>query len=108
MKRRKLISSEEAVPIKGQITKPCTDCPWAREALPGWTGSLSPLDWLNAAHGEARIECHVYNGPQCAGVAIYRANVCKTPRDPATLQLPADREKVFATPAEFLQHHDPD
>jgi len=22
--------------------------------------------------------------------------------------LPADREKVFATPAEFLQHHAPD
>lgn len=42
---------------------------------------------------------------QCAGLAIYRANVCKKPRDRSILTLPADREAVFAAPSEFRHHH---
>lgn len=49
--------------------------------------------------------CHVLKGAQCAGLAIYRANVCKSPRDPNAIKLPADREKVFATPMEFRMQH---
>ncbi len=63
------------------------------------------------AHGETQFECHTKHDAstgdahQCAGSAIYRANVCKSPRDPDTLQLPANREAVFSSPMEFLKHH---
>lgn len=100
-----LLSSDDAVPAQGQHTKPCSDCPWARNALAGWLGSMTPEQWLANAHGEARIDCHTLAGAQCAGAAIYRANMAKLPRDASLLRLPADRERVFATPAEFRTHH---
>lgn len=105
--RRRLVSADEAVPATRQHTKPCGDCPWRRDSLPGWTGGLAPQTWVRAAHGDEGINCHTRIGAQCAGSAIYRANVCKVPRDPEILRLPKDREKVFATPNEFLAHHGP-
>lgn len=65
------------------------------------------------AHGEVAIACHLTievdgewagNVKQCAGAAIYRANVCKSPRDPEIALLPQDKEKVFGF-GEFLEHH---
>lgn len=103
--RRQLVSSDEARPARGQHKQPCSDCPFARTALAGWLGSDTPASWMKMAHGETRMECHTLIGAQCAGAAIYRANVCKKPRDPALLTLPADRVKVFAGPPEFLRHH---
>jgi len=104
-KRKQLISSSQAVPSDTQHSKPCSDCPWARTSLVGWTGEMSPQEWIEAAHGEALVDCHALIGPQCAGVAIYRANVCKTPRDPRILRLSSDCDSVFASPKEFLNHH---
>lgn len=106
MPQRKLIAGTEARPAKRQHTKPCSDCPWHRESLPGWLGGLSADAWLCEAHGEAVIECHTRLGMQCAGAAIYRANVCKTPRSITILRLPADKERVFATPFEFRDQHE--
>jgi len=60
---------------------------------------------MRAAHGEDRLECHVLKGAQCAGAAIYRANVAKRTRDPALLRLPRDAKKVFANYLEFMIHH---
>ncbi len=110
MTRRQLLTTEDAVLAKGQHTKPCSDCPWARTALRGWLGGTGPVteqidDWLKEAHGDADIPCHVLTGAQCAGAAIYRTNVCKRHVAPGVLLLPADREKVFATPMEFRAHH---
>ena len=45
-------------------------------------------------------------GPQCAGAAVYRSNVCKRPHSLAILRLPADRTLVFASPIEFRSHHE--
>jgi hypothetical protein len=102
---KQLISSDEAVQRQEPHTKPCSDCPFARTALNGWLGGL-PIDvWVQRAHGDASEPCHVIDNQQCAGLAIYRANVAKKPRDPAALVLPADRAKVFATPMEFQAHH---
>ncbi len=101
---RKLLSIEEAVAAKSQHLKPCSDCPWTREALPGWLGGVSIEEWLAAAHGEGRIDCHTLLGAECAGAAVYRANVAKLCRG-AALRLPADREAVFGSPAEFAAHH---
>ncbi len=105
MPRRQLISSDQAVPAKRQHTAPCDDCPWSRMALAGWLGPGTVDEWLATAHGDARIDCHTLVGAQCAGGAIYRANVCKLPRDPSQLRLPANRDRVFSSPAEFVQHH---
>lgn len=109
--RTQLLTADDAQEFDVQHKAPCTDCPWSRKALPGWLALMTTDEWLQAAHGEARIECHTRKDCdgehwQCAGVAIYRRNVAKTPRDPGSLILPADREKVFATPLEFKKHHD--
>lgn len=103
--KRRAITSDEAKPATRQHKKPCVDCPWARRALRGWLGKMPADGWVQAAHGETYIECHVHTGVQCAGAAIYRANVCKLPRHPEALRLPADRVLVFASPTEFLTHH---
>jgi hypothetical protein len=100
-----LISSADAKPCSTQPTKPCSDCPWARMSLPGWLGGFTPEEWLQAAHGEERIDCHTLKGPQCAGVAIYRANVIKSVRDPKVLKLKRDCVDVFTSPVEFRDHH---
>jgi hypothetical protein len=105
-KRQQLISSAEAVPAETQHERPCDDCPWSRKALNGWLGGFTVDDWLSTAHSDAKIECHVNLGAQCAGSAIYRTNVVKSPRDPEVLRLPADREAVFARPDEFRAHHE--
>jgi hypothetical protein len=103
--KRKLITSAEATPAGKQIKRPCSDCPWARDALNGWLGGNTAHEWIIMAHGETLIECHVHPDVQCAGAAIYRANVSKVPRDRALLVLPADNKIVFANPGEFHAHH---
>ena len=103
---RRLISSEEAVPAKGQHERPCSDCPFSRDSLSGWLGGMGIDDWMGAAHGEEKLDCHVLEGAQCAGGAIYRRNVGKLPRDPEALRLPKDTDTVFASPHEFEVHHD--
>lgn len=103
--RRQFVSSEEAKPAERQHTKPCGDCPFARTAIPGWLGSGDVASWIRDVHGEVQINCHTRIGPQCAGAAIYRANVCKLPHSRALLVLPPDRVRVFASPPQFQAHH---
>lgn len=106
--KRQLISCDdkEAVLATRQHTKPCSDCPLSRGSLPGWLGSDDPQTWLRMLHGETRIECHTLLGAQCAGAAIYRANVAKLVHDRSQLWLSQDTKAVFANPAEFLKHHE--
>lgn len=105
-RRGQIRSWAEAVPGEKQHTKPCIDCPWARKSFPTWLGGMTAEEWLAAAHGEAKIDCHTVKDQQCAGSAIYRGNVCKSPRTSDILKLPPNRELVFANPAEFRAHHD--
>ena len=104
-KRRQLISCDEATQAKGQHQDPCSDCPWSRCALPGWLGSSTAEQWVEIAHSDALVECHTLLGAQCAGVAIYRANNAKLPRDPRVLRLPRDTLEVFTSPDQFKLHH---
>lgn len=107
MTRRQLITSDEAVPATCQHTKACSDCPWSRDSLPGWLGGNTAQEWIGFAHTETLIPCHVLDGAECAGAAIYRRNAGKLVR-PGLLRLPADKDAVFATPMEFLAHHSQD
>jgi len=96
--------------MSAQHTTPCKECPWRRKAMPGWLGEqYAPEEFRSIAHSDATFPCHRTIGKraelQCAGMAIYRANVIKIPRDPAVLKLPQDKTSVFATPVEFVEHH---
>jgi hypothetical protein len=88
-----------------QHKKPCSDCPWRRDATAGWLGTLSADEWIQAAHGEAKIDCHVNLPWQCVGATTYRANVCKSPRDRTILAALPDRVACFASRDEFVAHH---
>lgn len=106
-RKRRLTTIDEAVLAKRQHTKPCHDCPFLRDSFAGWLGGMPIKEWLAALHSETVIDCHTKKGVniQCAGAAIYRANVCKLPSHEEILVLPVDRELVFATPMEFIGHH---
>jgi len=105
MGKRQCVSSADAVDAKGQHKKPCSDCPWARNSLAGWLGGSTPEEWVAEAHSDNHIDCHTLKGAQCAGAAIYRANVIKSPRNPEVLRLPPDGLRVFRNPNEFVEHH---
>lgn len=102
---RRFVNSEQAVKTKTQHRKPCADCPFARKAIPGWLGARTPEGFLREAHGEAYLDCHCTTNQQCAGAAIFRANVCKSCRTDIHLVLEQDTTLVFANNKEFLQHH---
>jgi hypothetical protein len=103
--KNQLLTYLDAKPRKKQHRKPCSDCPFARTALRGWLGSMTAEEWLAGAHGEALIDCHTVSNQQCAGSAIYRANMAKSCRRKDVLVLPPNKELAFAHPQEFLNHH---
>lgn len=102
---RQLVTDAEAVLATCQHSTPCHDCPWTRTSIPGWLGDGSIDEWIGMAHSEHEEGCHTLRGASCAGMAVYRANVCKSVRDPEVLRLPADRKMVFSSPTEFREHH---
>lgn len=104
MAGKKLICSGDVQSNGKQHTKPCSDCPWSRDALPGWLGGNSIEEWIQFAHSDVVIPCHVLEPAQCAGAAIYRRNVCKMAYPP-NIQLEKDTETVFANPTQFTEHH---
>jgi hypothetical protein len=109
--RGQFITGSEAAITKKQHRVPCSDCPFARRSLAGWVGLVTPMEWIMLAHGEGTADCHAKRGTNrawaCAGLAIYRANVAKLPRDPKIMRLPPDPVLVFSSMIEFLAHHDP-
>lgn len=100
----KLMSSDEAIAGLPQHKQPCPDCPWARDSLPGWLGGESVEYWRSLGHSDHVVDCHTIKDRQCAGISIYRHNVCKRV-EPPNLKLPGDTTKVFASPMEFEAHH---
>lgn len=118
MKRRLLVSYDQAVMVTKQHKKPCSDCPWRRDSVAGWLADMSPEEWVQHAQGDGIIECHTRKSDefvvQCAGAAAFRANICKSTR-PMTfvlrglsvqaLRAPPDRARVFAHSQEFITHH---
>lgn len=109
-KKGKFIISAEAKPSAKQHTAPCSDCPWARASVPGWVGPNTVQEWIGCAHSDSRINCHTRvqksgGEPwQCAGAAIYRTHIVKSPWDPSILTLPANKALVFSW-GEFERHH---
>lgn len=99
-----MTSGDEAIEVDFQHETPCHDCPWRRDSIKGWLGSMTPREWTDHAHGRSLVDCHTSIGAQCAGIAIYRSNVCKLPDKPS-IKLPKDHETVFSNRMEFEDHH---
>lgn len=100
--------------------QPCHECPFSRAVETGGTGGSDPTVYVGQVYGPFWLPCHTdpdYNTPmslsektatvsQCAGAAIFRANVGADARMPHGVhRLPADTSLVFATPAELIAHH---
>lgn len=107
------------MPLPEPVKKPCVECPWVRTSVPGHLGPYDAETWERAAHSDQAIACHMTIKPppggeegswddgimrQCAGVAIYRANSYKVPRNPEVTVLPRDTDLVFEFD-EFVEHH---
>lgn len=103
--RSKMLTHEDGAPATTQHKSPCSDCPFRRDSVPGWLADMTPGEYLALAHSDEKVECHVLQTQQCAGLAIYRRNVAKKPRDPEVLILPANQRDVFGNPVEFIAHH---
>lgn len=96
--------------------RPCNECPWLRTARPGHLGPNTAKEWAEMAHGESPVACHetITHADQdwrelrqCAGMAIFRANIFKTPRHPKVARAKEpDTDRVFAWDDEFIAHHE--
>lgn len=115
MPDEKELQAEVGVPeeLPPAIKSPCSECPWRRESWAGYLGPLTAEQWIALAQSDFPIMCHKtieesdnYEGTfQCAGAATFRANIAKSPRRPDVVTGPVDRENVFASPQEFIEHH---
>ena len=99
-----------------KLHKPCKSCPFSRKVTPGELGGSPASKFIGQVFGPFWLPCHCspgYEGnrsnpkhSQCAGAAIFRANIGRAELLPPQLhKLPADAELVFASAAEFLAHH---
>lgn len=100
-------------------TKPCKECPFRRDnSLTGDSPGGSPPEvYVGQSQGPFWLPCHMekeYDGKQtdpqkvsqCAGAAIYRANLGLAEKMPAQLlRLPEDKESVFSSHVEFMSHY---
>ncbi len=102
--------------------KPCDSCPFARATDiakiggPGRVGGSGPERYLGQAYGPFFLACHTAKGYSatnptmdqvpCAGAAIFRANTGRDKVQPKDMPCAdADRDLVFATPAELYACH---
>lgn len=99
-----------------QHTTPCADCPFRKKT--GVLGGSPPETYVGQAHGPFFLPCHSTHdhtklearlnrdNTQCAGAAIFRANIGRDTLMPdKLLHLPADTKDVFASHAELLAFH---
>lgn len=100
-----------------QRKKPCPGCPFSRKCKPGELGGSPVETYIGQAHAPFWLPCHedanyedkssdVNEVAQCAGAAIFRANIgLSLLMPPAILVLPHGGEDVFSTIREFVSHH---
>lgn len=100
----KMIAGSDRTSSKQHQT-PCSDCPFRRDSVMGWLGGYEAQEFVRLGHNDQLYNCHTIINQQCAGLAVFRANVIKR-CDPPLLRLPADRIKVFGWDDEFLAHHE--
>lgn len=96
--------------------EPCKECPFSCNVPPGETGGADPSVYIGQAVGPFFLPCHMDPGymlnreshhlMQCAGAAIFRANLGVSSIMPEfLLELPPGHVSVFDTPAQLLAYH---
>lgn len=114
--------------MKTDLNEPCTQCPFRRQAMPGWLGPWEPNELTRAVKVEP-FPCHLTikkrvpfdhpdaaNMQSCAGAAIFLRNQCAIPHV-EDIRAHMDRlvtlphyattsTTVFQWPHEFIRHHE--
>lgn len=112
------------------LKQPCNDCPFRRNATPGWLGAAEPQWFVDAALSDyAEYQCGVKFAPchqtvnyedrnwqaklteahMCIGALQFAANNGKLPRDPErskAVNEAGTNPNVFAHPSEFIEYHE--
>lgn len=108
--------TEKFAPV---VKEPCPECAFRRDIKPGALGGSAPEVYVGQAEGHFMVPCHMhcdfsdphwrdkaFETPQCAGLAVYRANQGLDRGLPDVIQRRAEnRDLVFASHAEFYAHH---
>jgi hypothetical protein len=97
---------------------PCKNCPFSPNTAPGYLGGSQPEVYIGQAFGPFRLPCHLHyrsDAPdwkeqtmevsQCAGAAIFRANVGVTAYLPDELHKLPPSGDAFKSAIHFLAHH---
>jgi len=99
-----------------KLVRPCGECPFRRDRAGAFADQVCGVQLAGQAHAPFVLPCHAdpnYPGPgvpkldgvqQCAGAAVYRANVGLADHCAAAglHALPADPAAVFASAAELV------
>lgn len=98
---------------------PCPQCPFARTTPKNYLDTMGQNSerFAGQALGPFSLPCHMtkkfkewHNDPTnqtpCVGAAIYRTNCNYQHLNGSLPLLPKDTEKVFASPAELIAHHE--
>jgi hypothetical protein len=100
-----------------QRDTPCKECPFRRDIAPGTLGGSPATTYIGQVNGQFWLPCHCSTNysdpnwktdlskPQCAGAAIFRANVGVRVA-PSLLVLPQNNRTVFNSFEGFLAHHE--
>ena len=100
-----------------KLKSPCGACPYSKSVIPGATGGSDPEVYVSQGHGPFWLPCHKtcdfsdpswkenYQAQQCAGAAIYRANIERDSLMPAMMHKLPKNDKVFGSPGELYAHH---
>jgi hypothetical protein len=100
-----------------KLQKPCKDCPYSKTVIPGALGGSDPEVYIGQGHGPFWLPCHKtcdFTDPnwkkdtsvqQCAGAAIYRANIDRAFLMPISLQKLEQSDLAFGSPEELYAHH---
>lgn len=94
---------------------PCPECPFSSDCNPGDTGGSDPTRFIGQAVGPFFLPCHMDPGYekdrynlgllQCAGAAMFRANIGVASLMPPQIHALPASEKAFGSPVELLAHH---
>lgn len=102
---------------------PCEQCPFRKNALPGWLGPYeNAQELLNVINGEIHFMCHMTLGADdeevdetkmkyCKGALLFMINNGKMPRDRKLAELRnkakgEDLSNILDVPG-FMYRHDP-
>lgn len=100
-----------------KLKKPCADCPYSKTVTPGVLGGSDASVYVGQGHGPFWLPCHKtcdFTDPnwkdnhtvqQCAGAAIYRANIDRAKLMPGSLHTLDKSDTVFQSPEELYAHH---